>query len=132
MMGFVRSLNEARWPRRFSKSVNVAARWSWFHGLAVGQTGAHLKTALVHLPLLRELLQLRFNNGGKLQDEDVVLGTGQHRFVERLYSYDLQSRSNAGKGGPATVSDGFVFSARRVANLSPVQSGSPGWVLQST
>jgi hypothetical protein len=102
------------------------------HGLAVGQTGAHLKTALVHLPLLRELLQLRFNNGGKLQDEDVVLGTGQHRFVERLYSYDLQSRNNAGKGRPATVSDGFVFSARRVANLSPVQSGSPGWVLQST
>jgi hypothetical protein len=48
------------------------------------------KTALVHLHLLRELLQLRFNNRGMLQDEGVVLGTGQHRFV-RLYSYDLQS-----------------------------------------
>jgi hypothetical protein len=36
-MGFVRSLNETRWPRRFSKSVNVAARWSWFMALPWGK-----------------------------------------------------------------------------------------------
>ncbi len=45
-MGFVRSLNETRWPRRFSKSVNVAARSVMVHGIAVGQTGAAPKNCL--------------------------------------------------------------------------------------
>jgi hypothetical protein len=53
-MGFARSLNETRWPRRFSTSVNVAARLVM--ALPWGKRERRAKSGFSHLSLLRELL----------------------------------------------------------------------------